>query len=176
MPINLHIGGETAQADWEIMNVLPGPAVDHVGNANDLSRFADGSLDRIYASHVLEHFDYQSELLATLKEWHRVLRPFGTLYVSVPDLDELARLLLDRDGLTVDQRFAVMRMMFGGHMDPHDFHGTGLNEDFLTYFLDQAGFAMIRRVDEFRIFEDTSSFRFKDRLISLNMVARKLPR
>jgi predicted SAM-dependent methyltransferase len=173
-PRRLHIGGEERSEGWEILNILPGPHVDHLGNANDLSRFSDGSFQEIYASHTVEHFDYQNELLATLKEWHRVLRPFGTLYLSVPDLDVMARLLLDKERLNVDDRFAVMRMMFGGHMDPHDFHGVGLNEDFLTYFLHEAGFAMMQKVDKIGLFQDTSDMEFKGELISLNMVARKL--
>ena len=175
MTRKLHIGGQEPAAGWEIMNILPGPHVDHLGNAHDLSRFPDASFQEIYASHTLEHFDYQGELLSTLKEWHRALQPLGTLYVSVPDLDILARLLLDKSRLNVDDRFAVMRMMFGGHMDRHDFHGVGLNEDFLTYFLHEAGFVLIQKVDRFRLFQDTSNMEFKGELISLNMVARKLP-
>jgi len=174
-PRRLHIGGETPAAGWEIMNITAGPHVDHSGNANDLSRFPDASFQEVYASHILEHLDYQNELLATLKEWHRVLRPFGTLYLSVPDLDILARLLLDKERLNVDDRFAVMRMMFGGHVGGQDYHGVGLNEDFLTYFLNEAGFALITKVDRFHMFDDTSSMEFKGEFISLNMTARKLP-
>ena len=174
-PRRLHIGGETPAAGWEIMNISAGPHVDHVGNANDLSRFPAGMFQEIYASHIVEHLDYQYELLSTLKEWHRVLKPFGTLYVSVPDLDVLARLLLDKERLNVDDRFAVMRIMFGGHMNRHDYHSTGLNEDFLTYFLNEAGFRMLRKVDRLHLFRDTSSMEFKGELVSLNMVARKLP-
>jgi predicted SAM-dependent methyltransferase len=58
----LHIGGQTPAPGWEIMDILPGPHVDHLGNAGDLSRFPDNSLDEIYASHTLEHFDYRFEL------------------------------------------------------------------------------------------------------------------
>ncbi|MCM0081192.1 methyltransferase domain-containing protein [Geomonas sp. Red32] len=171
----LHIGGTTPAEGWEIMNICDLPHVDHLGNANDLSRFPDGTIQEIYASHILEHFDYQSELQSTLNEWYRVMRPFGTIYVSVPDLDALATLYLDSVNLTVDERFALMRMIFGGHTHQNDFHQVGLNEDFLTYFLHQAGFSLIQRVETFGLFSDTSSLRFKDRLISLNMVARKLP-
>ncbi|MCX7169852.1 MAG: tetratricopeptide repeat protein, partial [Proteobacteria bacterium] len=48
----LHIGGKVRSEGWEVLNALPGPDVDHLGNANDLSRFADNSFDVIYASHV----------------------------------------------------------------------------------------------------------------------------
>ena len=132
MDRRLHIGGQEPRAGWEIFDVRPGPHVDHVGDALDLSRFADASFTEVYASHVLEHFDYKDELLSVLAEWHRVLRPGGVLRVSVPDLDILAHLLLQRHTLDVNQRFQVMRMIFGGHTHDHDYHRVGLNEDFMS--------------------------------------------
>jgi predicted SAM-dependent methyltransferase len=170
----LHIGGNVAAPGWEIMNALPGPYVDHLGNANDLSRFSACSFNDIYASHVLEHFDYKGELLATLREWNRVLKPFGRLYVSVPDIDVLAKLLLAKDRLTTDERFHVMRMIFGGHVDAHDYHFVGLNEEFLQGYLEAASFGSIRKVENFDIFQDTSRMTFKDESISLNVVAKKV--
>lgn len=169
----LHIGGKIVAPGWEIMDALPGPYVDHLGNANDLSRFPDNTFNDIYASHVLEHFDYNDELLSTLMEWNRVLKPSGRLYVSVPDIDVLARLLLAKDRLNIEERFFVMRMIFGGHIDAHDYHFVGLNEDFLREFLVAAGFDAISKVDRFDMFHDTSCMTFKDELISLNLVAQK---
>jgi len=173
MARRLHIGGKIAAVGWEILNAVPGPVVDHVCNANDLSRFADDTFDAIYASHVVEHFDYIGELQNTLAEWHRVLAPGGTIYISVPDLDILASLILDKDKLTVDERFFVMRMIFGGHVDRYDYHAVGLNEDFLTPFLRASGYVNMRRVRTFDLFADTSAMVFKEVLISLNMIAEK---
>lgn len=65
----LHIGGKTSSDGWEVLNVMPGTHVDHVCDAKDLSRFEDNTFIEIYASHVLEHFDYVKELISTLKEW-----------------------------------------------------------------------------------------------------------
>jgi predicted SAM-dependent methyltransferase len=169
----LHIGGKVIHPEWEVLDALPGPHVNHVGNANDLSRFQDGTFSALYASHVAEHFGYQKDLLTALREWHRVLQPDGLLCVSVPDLDVLAELFLLRESLTIADRFQVMRMMFGGQTDPHDFHYVGLNEEFLLDFLRAAGFEDIRRVDEFSLFNDSSSFRFKGIPISLNLIARR---
>lgn len=171
MPRRLHIGGEVRAEGWEVLNIVAGPHVDHVGSAGDLSRFAEATFDEIYASHVLEHFDYKDELAATLKEWRRVLVPGGRLLVSVPDLDVLAELLLSKDQLGVEERYLVMRMLFGGHDDPYDYHAVGLNQDFLAIFLNAAGFVRIRRVDEFGLFDDTSRQRFRGVPISLNVVA-----
>lgn len=174
MERKLHIGGKVAALGWEVMNAVPAPCVDHVGNANDLTRFPDNTFDAIYASHVVEHFDYNGELTAVLGEWHRVLKTFGRLYVSVPDMDVLARLLLDRDRLNKNDRFFVMRMLFGGHCDPYDYHLTGLNQEILTDFLTTARFCAIKRVQSFNIFDDTSAMTFKGELISLNLIAKKL--
>lgn len=171
----LHIGGNTKSDGWEVLNANPAPYVDHVCNANDLSRFPDNTFTQIYASHVVEHFDYMDEILATLKEWNRVLEPGGQLLVSVPDLDVLAKLFLEKDRLDIGERFFVMRMIFGGHIDRYDYHVVGLNEEFLSEYLKAAGYINIRKVQEFGLFEDTSSMQFMGTAISLNMIAEKLP-
>jgi predicted SAM-dependent methyltransferase len=172
-PRRLHIGGKTRAEGWEVLNAVPGPCVDHVGNANDLSRFENETFEEIYASHVVEHLDYTGELQRTLREWHRVLRPGGRLSISVPDLDVLAGLLLDKKGLSVEDRFFVMRMLFGGHVDEYDYHVVGLNEDFLAAFLFEAGFTRMGRVPGFGLFNDTSAMAFKGVPISLNFLAVK---
>ena len=118
----LHIGGKLRVSGWEVMNAVSGDHVDHLGNAKDLSRFADRTFKEIYASHVLEHFDYKDELMSVLKEWERVMIPGGKIYISVPDMDTLAHLFLQKDKLTSEERFFVMRMMFGGHVDKFDYH------------------------------------------------------
>ncbi len=173
MSRKLHIGGKVRADGWEVMNALPAPYVDHVCNANDLSRFGNNTFASIYASHVVEHFDYRGELQKTLKEWLRVLEPGGKLFASVPDLDILAKLLLTKNELTVNERFEVMRMIFGGHVDKYDYHLTGLNEDFMTIMLRNAGYVNIQRVGEFGLFDDTSAWKFKNVAISLNMSAEK---
>lgn len=155
------------------MNAVPGPSVDHVCNANDLSQFSDNTFAEIYASHIVEHLDYKEELIKTLKEWNRVLEPGGKIFISVPDLDVLSELILKKDELDINQRFLVMRMIFGGHMDEYDYHVVGLNEEFLAYFLNESGYVNITRVKEFGLFEDTSSMMFNGVLISLNLIAEK---
>lgn len=169
----LHVGGREAREGWEILNIQAGESVDHVGDAVDLARFADGTFEEVYASHVLEHFDYRDGLLAALKEWFRVLAPGGSLRLSVPDLDALAALLLQRQRLDINQRFQVMRMIFGGHVDAHDYHQVGLNQDFLSAFLYEAGFTDLRRVTRHGLFQDTSDIQLAGTAISLNLVAKK---
>lgn len=173
MERRLHIGGKEARTGWEILDALPGPHVDHLGNAMDLSRFPDETFTEVYASHVLEHFDYREELPAALQEWHRVLRPGGLLRLSVPDLDILAHLLLQRHQFDVNQRFQIMRMIFGGHLDAYDHHRVGLNQDFISAYLARAGFERLQRVNRHGLFDDTSDTVVAGTPISLNVKAFK---
>lgn len=169
----LLIGGEEKAEGWEILNILPGKHVDHIGDAKDLSCFADGVFNEIYASHVLEHFDHNGTIDIALVEWNRVLRSGGTLYVSVPDMDVLSDLFLAKDKFTANDRFKIMRMIFGGHTNEHDYHYIGLNEEFLTFYLRQTGFVNIKKVERLGLFNDTSELEIDNRLVSLNMVAQK---
>ena len=173
MSRKLHIGGKTRTEGWEVLDANPAPHVDHVCNAVDLSQFADNTFAQIYASHVVEHLDYIGELQDTLKEWNRVLTPGGIIFISVPDLEILAALILDKPRLTIGERFFVMRMIFGGHVDKYDYHVTGLTEEFLTDILQICGYVSIRKVQEFGLFNDSSSMLYKGVPISLNMIAEK---
>ena len=170
----LHIGGHVEAPGWEVLDALPGPKVDHLGKAQDLSQFEDGVFSELYASHVVEHFDYRDEISQALREWFRVLKPGGVAYISVPDMDILAQLFLARDSLDGKERFQVMRMMFGGHVDRYDYHQVGLNEEFLRFYLEDAGFRNLQRVESFGLFEDSSVLLFKGVPISLNLRAEKL--
>ena len=114
-------------------------------------------------------------LSCSSRSFWRVLVPGGKLYVSVPDLATLASLLVVKDQFTTEERFHVMRMLFGGHADAHDYHQVGLDADFLGYFLGHAGFINLTRVTDFGLFQDTSVMLFKGIPISLNVVAEKPP-
>ena len=56
--------------------------------------YLDGEVSLIYASHLLEYFDWQ-EAKNVLREWYRVLCPGGVLAVSVPDFAALASLYVE---------------------------------------------------------------------------------
>ena len=49
--------------------------------------------------------------------------------ISVPDLEALCRLFLV-PSLTSESDSIFKRMVFGGQMDPYDFHLVGLSYDF----------------------------------------------
>lgn len=59
---------------------LQSPAV--TAEAEDLRPFADGSLDFVIGNHLVEHVE---DPIRALREFLRVLRPGGLLYLAIPD-------------------------------------------------------------------------------------------
>ncbi len=171
-PLRLHIGGWEVREGWKILNIQPRPGVDFVGNCLDLSQFADGSVSEIYASHVYEHLDHNSEVKLAFAEAFRVLKPGGLIRIGVPDLEVLCRVILDKK-LSIDNRFAAQRLMYGGQTDPNDYHKVGFTFDFLKRFLEEAGFRGVQRVQSFGLFTDTTSMIIGGLAISLNVTAMK---
>ena len=57
---------------------------------NRLPMFKDNSADLIYCCGSFEYFD-RYEAPAVLQEWKRVLKPGGTLRLSVPDFDAIVK-------------------------------------------------------------------------------------
>jgi predicted SAM-dependent methyltransferase len=169
--MKLHIGGKAKKDGWQLLNIMPLDGVDFVGDVCDMSQFPEGSIEEIYASHVLEHIS-QSKMMSTLEGLYRVLEPGGKLKISVPDLDVLCRSMLDPN-LTPDNKFHVMRMIYGGQVNDFDFHYFGWNWLFMDSFLRGAGFSHIEKVDGFGLFKDTSDFKPYGAPISLNVVATK---
>ena len=75
--IKLHIGGWEQREGWKILDAIPGPIVDYVGNCTELTFLDDESCCEVYASHVFEHLGYNGELQTALKGVYRVLKPGG---------------------------------------------------------------------------------------------------
>lgn len=172
--LKLHIGGQEPHPEWKIVDIEPRPEVDYVTNANDLSQFESNSVEVIYASHVLEHFYYgiDNELINTLKEWYRVLKPEGQLLISVPDLRTLCWLYLHPNLMPLE-RHQLMRIIFGGQTNIYDVHKVGFDFEILVLYLEEAGFHEYEQVSEFKLFSDCSSLRIVGTLISLNVIATK---
>ena len=83
-PVVLDIGCGPRKKDIASIgiDVLQFPGVDIVGDVHEvLALLPDGSVDRIYSSHFMEHL---IELGALIRELERVLKPGGELRVIVP--------------------------------------------------------------------------------------------
>ena len=60
------------------------PAVVKIVAPGDDPPFKDGKLDYVVSAHVIEHF---FDPVKALKEWHRVIRPGGYIFIIVPHKD-----------------------------------------------------------------------------------------
>jgi SAM-dependent methyltransferase len=65
-----------------VLDVEPAPSVDVVGDARHMP-FSDASMDVVLITQVLEHIP---EPIAVISEIRRVLKPGGTLLLSVPSI------------------------------------------------------------------------------------------
>jgi len=83
-PIRLNIGSGPGQ--------IPGftPIDKQLGHDATKLDYADGTVDEVYASHVLEHI-HHSKTLTTIKEWVRVLKPGGRLRIAVPNIEQVIK-------------------------------------------------------------------------------------
>jgi len=60
------------------------PAVVNIVALGDDLPFKDGTLDYVLSSHVIEHF---FDPIKALKEWHRVIKPGGYIFIIAPHKD-----------------------------------------------------------------------------------------
>jgi SAM-dependent methyltransferase len=118
---------------------------------------ADGSVEAIYASHMLEHLD-RVEARAFLAECKRVLRPGGILRLAVPDLRIAAYRYLrlnDADGFLRHLQFdldkprgvaaRLRRVLSGGRG-----HRWMYDSDSLVALVAAAGFVDVQLMQEGR--------------------------
>jgi len=61
------------------IDIEPGPGVDVVADAHDLSHFPDGSFEMVLATEVLEHLHTPQR---AIDEMHRVLKPSGSVILT----------------------------------------------------------------------------------------------
>jgi predicted SAM-dependent methyltransferase len=120
---------------------------------------------------VLEHLSI-AEALPVFHELYRMLVPGGKLYVSVPDLETMCWMFTSPT-YNVADKFSLMKVIYGGQTDAHDFHHIGYTFDFLVDMLRDAGFQSMEHVESLGLFEDTSELVFLGQRVSLNLIVSK---
>jgi SAM-dependent methyltransferase len=81
---------------WREVRLDINPAVkpDIVASITDMRDIQDASFEALYSSHNLEHL-HPHEIPTALREFKRVLKPFGFALITVPDLRQAARYLAE---------------------------------------------------------------------------------
>ena len=149
-PLRINVGsGDHPLPGFVNVDALPDArGVDVVADISQRLPFDDGAAEMLYASHLLEHFAYD-DVPRLLADWRRVLRDGGVLLIAVPDLDVIARMLVERRGWFTPPHNPWLGAIYGGQKDQWDFHKTGFTDVWLAHLLVEAGFGAVRRVNRF---------------------------
>lgn len=138
--IAIGCGSRNYGEDWIHNDIVPHDHIDCIGYAHSLP-IASNSLDLVYASHVLEYYDWEAAKSIVLPEWKRILKPGGILRIAVPDFETLVELYINKDEKLKD----IIGPLFG-RMRGEDgliYHKTTYDYNTLTNILKEVGFKNI---------------------------------
>jgi len=88
--------------------------------------YKDGSVDRIYSSHVIEHFT-RAEWEHVRRDWLRVLKPGGVMELRCPDMEKLCVLFLGGE----DRELQLQRI-YGQQGSEGQLHKNGFTPESLV--------------------------------------------
>lgn len=135
LPLKLHLGcGHQRLEGFINIDLNRTSATDIV---TDISRlpFPDESVDAIESYHVFEHLPFPKTEIY-LKEWHRILKPGGTLTMELPDFDQNVSDYISGNSES-------LYSIFGRQRFPGDAHHWGYNESRLQLILESNHFKKV---------------------------------
>jgi predicted SAM-dependent methyltransferase len=119
-------------------DIRPLDGLDYCCDFYDLGeRIPLGTVEEIQMTHVLEHFP-MGETQRVLRTLHGLLAEGGKLYLEVPNLFWHCEEIL----LNPTNR-QMVEYMYGGQLNPYDYHYTGFTPELLNEELVLAGFTLI---------------------------------
>lgn len=116
-------------------------------DAETLTGVEKGSVDGIYSSHLLEHFEH-SKIQEILYRWYEVLKDDGKLTINVPDMEWVARKILTYEDWVdtplyynkmVGER-GIMSIIYGSQSHEGEFHKSGFTKRYINDLLRNVGF------------------------------------
>jgi predicted SAM-dependent methyltransferase len=178
-PYKLHLGcGNIKLAGWCNVDAMPTIAADVIDDIRLLKHFPNGSVQEIYACHVLEHFAHD-EIQPILRRWYEVLSPGGVLRISVPDIDRIVRIYYKNfKHFETRENSPWIGLIYGGQSTPYDFHKTGFNACWLGYQLELCGYVQWEEYPHYPhfiagTFDASLAKEPFGEFFSLNMMARR---
>ena len=168
--IKLHLGcGKRHLDGWQGVDISEDVGADVVCDVRHLDLWDRDEVGAIYACHVLEHIP-RPELLATLREWRRVLKPGSKLRISVPDFGAVSKLY--QEGVSF---WRLVGLLYGRQNHEWNTHLIGFDFEYLAWLLGEAGFYDILKWSPMAWlpngYDDYSLARINGKLVSLNVEA-----
>lgn len=114
-----------------------------------LTSFEDNTADEILSVHVVEHF-WRWEVVDILKEWTRVLKPGGTMFLECPNLLSACYELLQNPDVNAGPGQEGQRSMWVFYGDPSwkdplMIHRWGYTPRSLAQVMHEAGLVNLRQ-------------------------------
>jgi predicted SAM-dependent methyltransferase len=115
---------------------------------SNLGMMETDSVDLIYTCGSFEYFD-RERAPDVLKEWKRVLKPGGSLKISVPDFESIVKVYnknKEVDGI------GILGPLYGKweiNNGTHVYHKTVYDFNSLRTLLNKAGFIQVKKYDAF---------------------------
>ena len=139
--IKLNLGSGDKRVDGYINVDIENPNADIHWDVRKLP-LNDNKVDEILAVHLFEHFKPE-ESIDILKEWYRLLKPYGKLILEMPDIEQLCKSFIDGDK---SERYHMLNCIYGSMM-PEFPHRYGWYFEILQDHLKQVGFSNIVKSD-----------------------------
>jgi len=106
--------------------------------------YDDDSIEEILIVGAFEHFS-KEEGEELLREWYRILKPQGRLYIDIPDLYGTFKMFFDAD--TLEEMDWAVRLVYGSQKNKYSFHKWGYNFYTLSDICKEIGFRETEEVD-----------------------------
>lgn len=114
--------------------------VDVVGDIRNIP-FGDEYFEGIIAVHILEHF-WKYEHMSLIKEWKRVIKPNGKIYINCPDFIKCLKNYLENKG---GLRYGYWEQtIFGMNRSKGDVHLSGITKQYLEELLFKNDFVNLK--------------------------------
>lgn len=120
--------------------------------------FENESVDLIYVSSVLEHFGRNNKLtffrnkswIDALEYWHKLLKPSGELFISVPNFEAICQYYLKNKNIE-----EIVGLTLGGQKNDEDLHGMIFDFSKVKKEMLSVGFSKIEKYEwsEFAAFK-----------------------
>lgn len=139
--------GTAREPGWINSDQKDGAGIDISCDIRNGLPLDSDSIDYIVSIHALPEVPYP-ELVPTLQELRRVLKPGGTLRLGLPDLDKgiQAYLRNDRDYFLIpDEEVRSIGAKFIVQLLWYGWSRTLFTYDFIEELLDKAGFSQVSR-------------------------------
>jgi predicted SAM-dependent methyltransferase len=144
--LKLHLGcGKRQLNGFLSIDLADFEHIDIQCSIDDLSNFADNTIEEIYVSHAFEYFD-RTQGPRVLDEWFRVLSHGGRLYLSVPDLNSLISVYQQTKEIDSILGPLFGRWIIKGQLTPV-YHRTVYDDKSLMNVLETSGFIDVKRFD-----------------------------